>query len=72
MKGYARMKEMEPEEEMMSNVVFSYEQLPEAKSWKDGEEYNITVRQVSHDEESAEFEVVDAGGSEIEDEDYGE
>lgn len=54
------------EEEAGEPISLSFDQLPEAQDWKDGETYQITVRQVSHDEESADFEVVDAGTLDVE------
>jgi hypothetical protein len=74
---YPRMgkkeEEMEPEEEMMSNINLSFDALPEAKDWEDGEGYHIVVRQVSHSKDGAEFEIVDtySGEEEIEQEDEG-
>ncbi len=56
-------EEMESEEsEMGSELEISEDQLPEVADWKDGEMYEVTLRQIS----KGKFEVVDAG--EIEEE----
>lgn len=39
----------------------NYSQLPEAKDWEDGENYEVTLKQLSHTKNSAEFEIVNSG-----------
>ena len=51
-------EEMDNEEsEMGSELEISEDQLPEIADWKDGEMYEVTLRQIS----KGKFEVVDAG-----------
>lgn len=47
----------EEESSMGSELEISEEQLPEIADWKDGEMYEVTLRQIS----KGKFEIVDAG-----------
>lgn len=47
-------------------IKIPYSELPEAKKWKDGDEYEIEVTQISHDKTGATFEI--DGGEDEDDE----
>ncbi len=38
-------------------IKIPYSELPEAKKWEDGEDYELEVTQVSHDKTGATFEI---------------
>ena len=66
-------EEMEEMKEDYGTINLSYDELPEAMNWKDGETYELTVRQVSSSKKGVELEVLEAGSeSEVEDEEYNE
>ena len=35
--------------------------MPEAHDWKDGEVYELTIKQVSHTDDGAVYEILEAG-----------
>lgn len=64
---YPRNQPIESREDESSedyeDIAFTFEQLPEAKDWKDGETYELTLKQKSHSDDGVVFEIIEASDS---------
>ena len=50
-------------------IKVSFKDLPDAKDWEDGENYELDVRQVSHDKDGVTLEITKGEPEEIDEED---